>query len=425
MRVLVVGSGGREHALCWKLRQSPHLEELYCAPANPGIAKLADPVPIPESEIHQLADFAADLKIDLTVVGPTLPLSLGIVDEFASRGLAIFGPKRQAAELGGSRVFSKEFKKRHGILAAGFEIAHSPEDVLQVVQKRFGLPVVLKTDSSATGSGVLIPESQEQLVSGLAALFEERRFGNVERIVVEEYLEGEELSFISICDGEHVLPLSTSKDYKRLEDGDQGPNTLGMGAHSPAGVLGGTGAEIFETIVRPVVAALDAENRRFIGVLGVNLMLTAEGPRVLGFDTCFADPCAQALLLRLEEDLLPVLASAAAGRFEKPRLRFRKEAAACLVLASAGYPEKPVKGEAIIGIEAAQDHEGVQVFHAATAIKDDQLVSVGGRVLNVCATGPRLRDALKRAYSATASLRWPSKILRHDIGRRVLQRPGH
>ena len=378
----------------------------------------------PRTKFHQLADFAADLKIDLTVVGPELPLTLGIVDEFTNRGLPIFGPRRQAAELEGSKVFAKEFMRRHGIPTADFEIAHSAEDARRAAS-RFGFPVVLKTDGLAAGKGVLIPGDPEELETALATFFEERRFGTAaERIVVEECLRGEEISFISLCDGEHVLPVATTKDYKRLLDDDKGPNTGGMGAHSPAGVLGGTGAEILDRIVRPTVNAMGEENRRFVGVLYAGLMLTEEGPRVLEFNVRLGDPEAQPLLMRLDEDLLPILVSGAAGRFESPRLRFRKEAAACLVLASAGYPHKPVKGEIITGLELGQQ-DGVEVFHAGTALKENHVVAAGGRVINVCASGPTLRDALKRAYSASSAIRWPSKILRHDIGRRVLNRVGN
>ena len=422
MRVLVIGSGGREHALCWKLRQSPLLKELYCAPANPGIAQIADPVPIPADQIHELADFAAELKIDLTVVGPELPLTLGIAAEFSGRGLALFGPRQRAAELEGSKVFAKEFMKRHEIPTADFEIAHGAEAVRRAAE-RFGLPVVLKADGLAGGKGVLIPRNQEELESHIELFFVARRFGTAgERVVVEECLEGEEVSVISLCDGERVLPVASTKDYKRLGDNDQGPNTGGMGAHSPAGVLGVTGSEILDHIVRPTVHALNEENRRFVGVLYAGLMLTGDGPKVLEFNVRLGDPEAQPLMLRMEDDLLPVLAAGAAGRFESPRLRFRKEAAACIVLASEGYPEKPVKGDEITGIETAVQQEGVEVFHAATAVKDGRLVAAGGRVLNVCASGATLRDALKRAYTAASAISWRHKVMRHDVGRRVLNR---
>ena len=421
MKVLVIGSGGREHALCWKLRQSPLLTELYCAPANPGIAQIADPVPIPADQIHELADFAAGLKIDLTVVGPELPLTLGIAAEFSRRGLPVFGPRQRAAELEGSKVFAKEFMKRHAIPTADFEIVHGADDARRAA-RRFGFPVVLKADGLAAGKGVVIPRNRDELESHIVMFFETRRFGTAaERVVVEECLEGEELSFISLCDGERVLPVASTKDYKRLQDDDQGPNTGGMGAHSPAGVLGGvTGSQILDTVVRPTVQAMNEENRRFVGVLYAGLMLTADGPRVLEFNVRFGDPECQPIMLRMEDDLLPVLASGAAGRFETPRLRFRKEAAACIVLASEGYPEKPIKGGEITGLESAAQQEGVEIFHAATAVKDDRLVAAGGRVLNVCASGATLRDALKRAYTAAGAVRWPHKILRHDVGRRVL-----
>lgn len=425
MKVLVIGSGGREHALCWKLRQSPLLTELYCAPGNPGIAQVADLVPINADEVHRLASFASDLKIDLTVVGPELPLTLGIVDEFEQRGLNIFGPRKQAAELEGSKVFAKEFMRRRGIPTAAFEIAHDLESARRIA-RGFGFPVVLKADGLAAGKGVLIPKNEEELEENLKVFFEDRRFGAAaERLVVEECLVGQEVSFIALCDGQRILPLATSKDYKRLREHDEGPNTGGMGAHSPAGVLSGeAGRQILDSIIRPTVEGMAEENRSFIGVLFAGLMLTDEGPKVLEFNARLGDPETQPLMMRLKSDLLPVLLSGAAGRFDTPRLHFKKEAAACIVLASGGYPEKPIKGEPITGLEAAAAVEGVEIFHAGTAMKDGQLVAAGGRVLNVCATGPHLRDALKRAYTAAQAVQWPHKILRQDIGREVLQASG-
>ncbi len=421
MKVLVVGSGGREHALCWKLRQSPELKELYCAPGNPGIGEVADLVPVAADEVQKLADFASDLKIDLTVVGPELPLTLGIADDFAVRKLALFGPRKQAAELEGSKVFAKEFMQRHDIPTAPFAVVHDAVEARRAVRE-FGLPVVLKADGLAAGKGVLIPGDKEELEGAIRIFFEERRFGKSgERLVVETCLEGEEVSFIALSDGERLLPLASSKDYKRIGEGDEGPNTGGMGAHSPAGVLSAEqAAEILQRVLRPTIAGMAAENRHFVGVLYAGLMMTDEGPKVLEFNVRLGDPEAQPLLLRLEDDLLPVLASGAAGRFDTQRLQFRKEAAACVVLASRGYPGEPVKGEAITGLTAGRQHEGVEVFHAGTALRDGQLVSSAGRVLNVCATGADLRDALKRAYGAAAEIDWPNKVLRRDIGRRVL-----
>lgn len=425
MKVLVVGSGGREHALCWKLRQSPLLTDLYCAPGNPGIAAVADVVPIPADEVHQIADFAVELKIDLVVIGPELPLTLGLADELSSRGVAVFGPRQQAAELEGSKVFAKEFMRRHGIPTADFTIVHDAAAAREAATS-FGFPAVLKADGLAAGKGVLISQDEAELEQHLAMMFDERRFGAAgERVVVEEHLVGEEVSFIALSDGERILPFATSKDYKRLEDGDRGPNTGGMGAHSPSGVLGGeSGARILEEVMHPTIAGLAAENRPLCGVLYAGLMLTAAGPRVLEFNVRFGDPEAEVLLLRLADDLLPVLKSGAAGRFDTARLSFRKEAAACLVLASAGYPDRPKKGEPITGLERAAAHEGVEVFHAGTARRDGRVVAAGGRVLTVAATGVHLRDALKRAYAAANEIHWPSKVMRRDIGRRILERAG-
>ncbi len=422
MKVLIVGAGGREHALCWKLRQSPLLKQIYCAPGNPGIAEFAEIVPIPVDEITRLADFAADMKIDLTVIGPELPLVLGLADEFRSRGLLVFGPQRRAAELEGSKVFAKEFMGRHGVPTAPFEIAHDAAQCRKAAA-RFGFPVVLKADGLAQGKGVVIPESADELDAAVRMLFEDRRFGaSADRVVVEQFEAGEEVSFMALSDGERVLPLATSKDYKRIGEGDTGPNTGGMGAHSPSGLLSAAeSAAVLEKVVRPTIAGLRTENRSFIGVLYAGLMLTPDGPKVLEFNVRFGDPEAQALLLRVENDLLPVLVAGARGDFGAERLQFRKEAAACLVLAAAGYPDKPVKGEEITGIEAARAVPGAHVFHAGTAVRESAIVSNGGRVLNVCATGPNLREALRSAYTAANEIQWPGKVLRLDIGKRVLE----
>ena len=352
-----------------------------------------------------------------------MPLTLGIADEFTRRGLPIFGPRQLAAELEGSKVFAKEFMRRHGIATADFEIVHDADEARRAAA-RFGFPVVLKADGLAAGKGVIIPKTEEELEACLGVFFEERRFGAAgRRVVVEQFLEGEELSFIALCDGERILPLATSKDYKRLEDFDKGPNTGGMGAHSPAGVLtGNAGSEIFDRIIRPTVAGLAEEDRHYVGVLYAGLVMTQEGPRVLEYNVRLGDPEAQALLPRLESDLVKVMASGAAGRFDVARLQFKKEASACIVLASAGYPGKPAKGEPITGLEEAAQLDGVEIFHAGTSLRQGQLVTAGGRVLNVCATAAHLRDALKNAYQAAQLIRWPGKVLRHDIGRRVLEK---
>jgi phosphoribosylamine--glycine ligase len=423
MRILVVGGGGREHALCWKLRQSPEVTELFCAPGNPGIARHADRVALDADEIHALADFAREAAIDLTVVGPEVPLALGIVDEFRERGLAIFGPTRAAAELEGSKAWSKQFMARHGIPTAEFVLARDRREAAKAVD-RLGLPVVFKADGLAAGKGVVVAVDRGEADHALATFFDERRFGAAGAVVVvERFLVGEEVSMIALADGQRLLPMASARDYKRLLDDDRGPNTGGMGAHSPSGVLEGRAAsDIFERILRPTAAALADEDRPFTGFLYAGLMLTDEGPQVLEYNVRLGDPEAQALLLRLDDDLAPILAAGAAGDFGVGRLHFRKEASAVVVLASQGYPDKPVRGEPIEGLEAVAGRPGVVVFHAGTAESDGRIVAAGGRVLNVGATGPDLATALRAAYGAAAEIHWPAKHLRTDIGRRLVER---
>jgi len=428
MRVLVVGGGGREHALCWKLSESPKLSRLYCAPGNPGIGEIAERVPIAVEQISRLADFAAEQRIDLTVVGPEVPLALGLADELAARGLAVFGPSRLAAELEGSKVFAKLFMARHGIPTARFALAHSPDEA-RAAQATFGFPVVVKADGLAAGKGVFLPGDSEEFDQALAAIFGERRFGEAgDRVVIEEYLPGEEVSFMGLSDGKRVLPLATAKDYKRIGDGDTGPNTGGMGCHSPSGILSAEqAAEVVERVLKPTVAGMAAEGRRFVGVVYAGLMITQEGPQVLEFNARFGDPEAQVLMMRLQDDLLAVLTAGASGRFEQERLMFRPEAAAAIVLASPGYPDRPTTGEPIRALDRAEALPGVRIFHAGTATREAEdsgdgptLVSAGGRVLNVCALGADLSEALDRAYAAVPAIDWPGKAFRRDIGRRVL-----
>jgi phosphoribosylamine--glycine ligase len=356
------------------------------------------------------------------VVGPELPLSLGLVDALRSRGLAAFGPTRAAARLESSKIFAKEFMVRHGIpTAAPFEVAVDEESARRAAAA-IGLPLVMKADGLAAGKGVLIVDTARDLEAALATFFRERRFGGAgARVLVEPFLEGEEVSFMGLSDGRRVLALATSKDYKRIGDGDTGPNTGGMGAHSPALVLSeDDGESLRRDVLEPVVRGMAAEGHPVVGVIYAGLMLTADGPRVLEFNIRFGDPEAQVLLLRMEDDLVPILHDAATGGFRADSLRFRREAAACLVLASRGYPDRPVTGEAIRGVEAAEQHAGVHVFHAGTALRGRRLVASGGRVLDVCALGATVHDALEAAYRAADEIHWPSKILRRDIGRRVI-----
>lgn len=423
MKVLVVGSGGREHALCWTLARSPQVDTLFCAPGNPGTAAIAEPATVAADDVDGLAAFAERAGIDLTVVGPEQPLVAGIADRFADRGLPLFGPSARAAELEGSKAFAKQFLERQGIPTARAEVV-SDEAAARRAVAAFGLPVVLKADGLAAGKGVLIPRGEEELEQALAAFFDERRFGRAgDAIVVEEHLTGEEVSAIAISDGERLVALATSKDYKRIGEGDSGPNTGGMGAHSPSGLVGADLAQRIESaILRPTIAGMAREDRPFRGFLYAGLMLTDDGPKVLEFNVRLGDPEAQALLPRLESDLLPALIGAAGGRLPAEPLRFLPGASACVVLANEGYPARPVTGDVIEGLDGPYD-DTVEIFHAGTERRDDRVVATGGRVLNVCARGDDLAAALRRAYAAAETIRWPHRVLRRDIGRRMLELP--
>ncbi len=422
MRVLVVGQGGREHALCWKLRQSPLVEELYAAPGNAGIAEIAYCVPIGVADIVELADFAEKLKIDLTVVGPELPLTLGIVDEFRKRDLPIFGPSRLAADLEGSKVFAKDFMRRYEIPTGDSATCATYEEGAAAVKKG-PWPKVIKVDGLAGGKGVFIVGSKSEGEEVLEQIFHERRFGNAaDRVLVEEYLDGEEVSFLVLTDGKRVAPLAPTKDYKKAFDGDQGPNTGGMGAHSPALVLPSEmGGEILRRIVLPTIQGMEAEGRPYSGCLYVGLMLTDEGPKVLEYNCRFGDPETQAQMLRLESDLAEVLLQIARGELSETKLAWRKEAAACIVVVAEGYP-----GDFATGTEVAVDPSedpAVVVFHAGTKKAEGKIVVAGGRVLSVCARGATLSEALKKAYAATVrSVKGDGLRFRRDIGRSALER---
>ncbi len=420
MRVLVVGQGGREHAICWKLKQSPLVKEIYAAPGNAGIASVADCVPIGVADIIELADFAEKLKIDLTIVGPELPLTLGIVDEFQKRDLPIFGPTRLAAELEGSKVFSKEFMRKYSIPTAEAATCTSVAEAKDAL-KRIKFPAVLKIDGLAAGKGVVVVESQKEADEFLSLVFEEKRFGTAAtRILVEQFLTGEEVSFMVITDGKKSVPLAPAKDYKKAFDGETGPNTGGMGAHSPAVILTGeTAAEIMKTIMLPTLQGMAAEGRPYTGVLYAGLMLTRKGPKVLEFNCRFGDPETQVQMLRLDDDLADVLLRAARGNLGETKLNWKKEAAACVVVAVDGYPNEFPKGQEVI-IDPIDD-EAVVVFHAGVIKKGGRLVNIAGRVVNVCARAATLSDALGKVYNAVPKVRFEGARFRRDIGYRALE----
>jgi phosphoribosylamine--glycine ligase len=421
MRVLVVGQGAREHALCWKLKQSPLVRELYAAPGNAGISTIADCVPIGVADIIELADFAEKLKMDLTIVGPELSLTLGIVDAFQKRALPIFGPTRLAAELEGSKVFSKEFMRKYSIPTAN-AIACSSIDEAKAALKQIGFPAVLKIDGLAAGKGVVIAHSKAEADEFLRAVFEDKKFGTAaSRILVEELLTGEEVSFMVITDGKKSLPLAPAKDYKKAFDGDEGPNTGGMGAHSPAVVLSGeTAAEIMRTIILPTVQGMSAEGRPYTGVLYAGLMLTPNGPKVLEYNCRFGDPETQVQMLRMDDDLADVAVRVARGSLgEIKTLNWVKEAAACVVITVEGYPNDFVKGQEVV-IDPIED-ESVVVFHGGLVKKDGKLINQAGRVVSVCARAATLSEALAKVYEAAPKVRFEGARYRRDIGYRALE----
>jgi len=420
MKVLVVGSGAREHALAWKLRGSPLVKELYCAPGNVGLAKIADRVPIDPSSIVELADFASKIRINLTVVGPELPLTLGIVDEFQKRDLAIFGATQAASEIESSKVFAKEFMKKHKIPTARFDVACSASESRALLKKRKNdFPVVLKADGLAGGKGVIVARDKKEAEEAIDTLQVERRFGVAgDRVVLEEFLEGHEASFFALSDGQRVLPLVTCQDYKRLNDGDQGPNTGGMGGYSPSVHID---ADMFRAIMDgilvPTVAGLAEEGRPYRGVLYIGLMLTKKGPRVLEYNARFGDPEAELIAVRMKSDLVPVLQATLAGRLEEINIEWLKARSVCVVLATSGYPGEPQTGAPIDGIDGAEALEGVEVFHAGTAVKDGKFITAGGRVLTLAALGATFAQATERCYKAAEAIRFDGRHFRTDIAR--------
>jgi len=425
MRVLVVGNGGREHALVWKIRMSPLVRDVFCAPGNAGIAALADCVPIETSHIVELADFAQQTGIDLTVIGPELPAVLGLADEFQRRGLSVFGPTRAAAELEGSKAFAREFMRRHGIPGPRYAIVRSLEEAQALISKgELGWPLVLKMDALAAGKGVVVAQDAGEALATAARMLGERRAGAAAvKLVLEECLEGEEVSFLAFSDGARVVPLVSSQDHKRVFDGDRGPNTGGMGTVSPATQISvELHKQILQEIVVPTVAGMAAEGRRYQGVLYAGLMLTSAGPRVLEFNARFGDPEAQVILARLRSDVVPLLRGVADGHLPEGPIEWAKEAAACVVLASRGYPDTPETGKPITGLEQLESLPDVAVFHAATARRDGQLVSVGGRVLGITALGDSLELAVQRAYESAAKVSFEGMHYRRDIGQRALAR---
>jgi len=425
MRVLVLGSGAREHAIVHALRRSPGVDYLFAAPGNPGIAQAADLLPLSANDLPGVAEAAEDLRIDVTIVGPEVPLAMGVCDEFYRRGLRLFGPRRAAAELESSKVFAKEFCLRHEIPTAKATIVRTGDEAVAAARD-LGMPVVFKADGLAAGKGVLMIQNDDDLEQAIDAFFNQRRFGDAgDRVLVEECLEGDEVSYMVISDGTRVVPVATAHDYKRAGENDEGPNTGGMGAHSPALVIpSGTSRLILETVVRPAIAGMASEGREYRGVLYAGLMMTSEGPKVLEFNCRLGDPETQATFLRLDDNFAEIARDASEGVLKTSNLNWRKEAAACVVLAAEGYPGSSRKGDEITGIDEAMALSGVTVYHAGTRMEDDRLTTSGGRVLSVCGRGQTLSDALDAAYRGVSKISFDGMWYRSDIGRDTLAKLG-
>src|SRR5579885_23319 len=423
MKVLVLGSGGREHALVWKLRQSPRITQLFCAPGNGGIADEAECLPADLKSLDAIVSLATRLQPDLTVVGPELPLTIGVVDEFQRRGWPVFGPTQSAARLESSKSFAKEFLQRHHIPTAPFAICDSIDQVRSALS-HFHTPVVVKADGLAAGKGVVIAKSKEEAASVAAEMLSGRMLGDAgARVVLEECLQGDELSFLVFSDGERVAPLVGAQDHKRVGDNDTGPNTGGMGAYSTATIVDDQMRDwLINHIARPVVAGMKAEGTEFKGVLYCGLMMTARGPMVLEFNCRFGDPETQPILMRLESDLLEAIEASIEGRLSDGDFRWSPDAAVCVVIASGGYPGTFEAGKKIAGLEEAGAVDGVKVFHAATSKRDDVYFTSGGRVLGVTARAAELAAAVERAYSAVYKIGFEGMHYRKDIAARALKK---
>jgi phosphoribosylamine---glycine ligase len=422
MKVLVIGSGGREHALVWKLRQSPRITQLYCAPGNGGISREAECVPVDQKSLESLVALANQLRPDLTVVGPELPLQIGVVDEFTRRGWPVFGPTRAAAQLETSKSFAKEFMQRHRIPTAHYAICSSMNDV-KAALARFGASVVVKADGLAAGKGVVMCKNKDEATTAADEMLSGKMVGEAgARVVLEECLQGDELSFLVLSDGERVAPLVAAQDHKRVGDGDTGPNTGGMGAYSYAGLLDQQMTHwLLQHIAIPVIEGMKAEGMEYKGILYCGLMMTARGPQVLEFNCRFGDPETQPILMRLESDLLEAIEASVEGRVSDGDFRWSPDPAVCVVMASGGYPGTIEVGKKITGIEEADALDGVKVFHAGTSTRDGAYYTSGGRVLGVTARAADLKSAMARAYEAVGKINFDGAHYRKDIAARAMK----
>ena len=420
MKVLIVGSGGREHAIAWKVAQSPKVEKIYCAPGNAGIGEIAECVPIGAMEFDKLVAFAKEKEIDLTVIGMDDPLVGGVVDAFEAEGLRVFGPRKNAAILEGSKAFSKDLMKKYHIPTAAYENFNNPEEALAYLETA-KMPIVLKADGLALGKGVLICNTLQEAKDGVKELMLDKHFGDAgNTIVIEEFMTGREVSVLSFVDGNTIRIMTSAQDHKRAKDGDQGLNTGGMGTFSPSPFYTPEVDEFCQKyIYQPTVDAMKAEGRPFKGIIFFGLMLTEDGPRVLEYNARFGDPEAQVVLPRMKNDIIDVFEACIDGTLDKIQLDFEENAAVCVVLASDGYPEHYEKGYPIAGLDTFNGKNGYYVFHAGTKLSDDKIVTNGGRVLGVTAKGSDLKQARANAYAATEWIQFENKYKRNDIGKAI------
>ena len=420
MQVLVIGNGGREHALVWKIKQSPKVKAIFCAPGNAGTSEIAENVPIATDDIEGLLQFALNKGIELTVVGPEQPLVMGIVDQFNEKGLRIFGPNANAAELEGSKSFSKNIMNKYGLPTADYKNFTSTKEAEEYINDK-SCPLVVKADGLAAGKGVLLCRTTEEALIAVNTIMKNRIFGAAgDQIVIEEFLEGQEISVLAFSDGKTVLLMDSAQDHKAAFDGDTGPNTGGMGAYSPAPVF----TEVMQQKVRdkimlPMVRAMKQEGRPYKGVLYAGLMLTKTGPQILEFNARFGDPETQPLLVRMDSDIIPIFEACIDGTLDQCQLNWKNKSSVCVVMAAAGYPNSYEKGKFISGLENANSIQEVVVFHAGTKKQDGKIVTNGGRVLGVTATGENTSSAIERAYEAVNQIKWEGIHYRKDIGYRT------
>jgi phosphoribosylamine--glycine ligase len=423
MRILVVGGGGREHALCWAISASPLCSKLYCAPGNAGIAQVAECIDVAAEDISGQVALAKHEKIDFVVVGPEVPLAAGLADRLAEAGIKVFGPSQKAAQLESSKGFTKELCKRHNIPTGAYERFTDVDQAVAYIEAQ-GAPIVVKADGLAAGKGVVVAETVEQAIAAVRDMLSGHRFGTAgTSVVVEEFLVGEEASFFALCDGEHALALVGAQDHKRAFDGDKGPNTGGMGAYSPAPVFDAAMQQrTMDEIILPTVRAMAEAGTPFKGVLYAGLMITAEGPKIFEYNCRFGDPECQVLMMRLKSDIVPALIASADGGLKHFDLRWSNDTALTVVMAAKGYPDAYEKGSEIRGLAAAAKVEGVQIFHAGTKPDGKRVLANGGRVLNVTAMASTVEQARDRAYRAVDLIDWPEGFYRRDIAWRAVGR---